>query len=144
MNPRDYYHRLSGSVKEADLRLVAEIMSEYVGEENRITNAQIRSRSGIKDERKVRIILKRLLREYGLPVCGISGKAGYWLASSFEETLSTRKDYRSRARENNDNADAFQYCHFPPEESAKNIEPILQPLLFGEPEVRGYRNPLEG
>jgi len=144
MNPREYYKKLSGSVKEADLRLVAEIMSEYVGEDNRITNTEIRLYSGIKDERKVRIILKRLLREYGLPVCGISGKAGYWLAGSFEETLSTRKDYRSRARENNDNADAFQYCHFPPEESAKNIEPILQPLLFGEPEVRGYRNPLEG
>ena len=36
MNPNDYYRLKSAEITEADIRLVAAIMSEHVGEENAV------------------------------------------------------------------------------------------------------------
>src|SRR5690606_22968033 len=89
MNPNDYYRMKSAEIKEADIRLVAAVMSEHVGEENLIRIEALCRRVSM-DDRKVRIILEKLVTEYHLPVCAHSGKAGRWLARSFDEARQTQ------------------------------------------------------
>lgn len=35
MNPREYYHLKTASITEADVRLVAEVMADHIGKENK-------------------------------------------------------------------------------------------------------------
>lgn len=133
MNPKEYYRKLSFSIKDAEIRLVAAVMSDYVGEENAVRLDVLCGRLSM-DERKVRIILGRLVTEYGLPVCAHSGKAGRWLARTFDEARETQAEYYSRAREDKLRGDAFNSCHYPPEqaEEIKEVQPAL--LEVPEPE----------
>ena len=131
MNPREYYHLKTASITEADVRLVAACMTDYIGEQNAVRLEILCGRLSM-DERKVRIILKRLRNEFGIPVCAISGKPGYWLALTHEQTKPSELEFRSRAKENIDNANAYLYCHYPP----KQVEEIreVQPTLIEVPE----------
>lgn len=130
MNPKEYYRKLSFSIKDAEIRLVAAVMSDYVGEENAVRLEVLCGRVGM-DERKVRMILEKLVTEYGLPVCAHSGKAGRWLARSFDEARATQAEYYSRAAADKRRGDAFNNCHYPPE-----FEEIIevQPALLDVPE----------
>ena len=131
MNPREHYRKLSFSIKDAEIRAVAAVMCEYIGEENAVRLEALSGRVSM-DERKVRIILRRLRNEYGLPVCSISGKPGYWLAHSLSETKPSEIEFRSRARENIENANAYQRCNYPPKPAEELRE--LQPTLIDVPE----------
>lgn len=135
MNPRDYYRTLSFSIKDAEIRLVAAVMTDYVGEENAVRIEDLSGRVGM-DERKVRLILAQLVTEYGVPVCAHSGKAGRWLARTFDEARATQAEYYSRAREDKLRGDAFNRCHYPPEqvEEIREVQPAL--LEVPEPEPR--------
>ena len=93
------------------------------------------------DDRKVRIILEKLVTEYHLPVCAHSGKAGRWLARSFDDAKQTQMEHYSRAKAEKRRGDAYNQCTYPPETSDP-VE-IAQPALFDEPVVRGYRSPWE-
>ena len=79
ISPKDYFKKLAFSIKDAEIRLVAAIMSDYVGEENAVRLDTLCRRVSM-DERKVRLILGKLVTEYGVPVCAHSGKAGRWPA----------------------------------------------------------------
>lgn len=127
MNPREHYRKLSFSIKEADIRLVAAILSEHVGEENAVRIETLASRAGM-DERKVRIIIERLLTEYRVPVCSISGKPGRWLARTREDTKPSEMECRSRARELVERANAYAGCNFPPTEQVEAVQPSLVDL----------------
>ena len=131
ISPKDYFKKLAFSIKDAEIRLVAAIMSDYIGEENAVRLEALSGRVSM-DERKVRIILRRLRNEYGLPVCSISGKPGYWLAHSLSETKPSEIEFRSRARENIENANAYQRCNYPPEQAEELRE--VQPALLEVPE----------
>ena len=131
MNPKEFYRKLSFSIKDAEIRLVAAVMSDYVGEENAVRLEDLCGRLSM-DERKVRIILGRLVTEYGLPVCAHSGKAGRWLARTFDEARPTQAEYYSRAREDKLRGDAFNSCHYPPEQADEIRE--VQPALLEVPE----------
>lgn len=135
MNPREYYRKLSFSIKDAEIRLVAAVMSDYVGEENAVRLEDLCGRLSM-DERKVRIILAKLVTEYGLPVCAHSGKAGRWLARSYEEARETQMEHYSRMAAEKEHGDAFNRCHYPPEqvEEIREVQPAL--LDIPEPEPR--------
>jgi DNA-binding IscR family transcriptional regulator len=136
MNPKDFYRKLSFSIKDAEIRAVAAVMCEHIGEENAVRLEALASRVSM-DDRKVRIILRRLRNEFGLPVCSISGKAGYWLARSLSETKPAEIEFRSRARENIENANAYQNCQYPPKQVEELCE--VQPALIEvEPEYIPY------
>lgn len=131
MNPREHYRKLSFSIKDAEIRAVAAVMCEHIGEQNAVRLEALSGRVSM-DERKARIILRRLRNEYGLPVCSISGKPGYWLAHSLSETKPSEIEFRSRARENIENANAYQRCNYPPEQAEELRE--VQPTMFDMPE----------
>ena len=131
ISPKDYFKKLAFSIKDAEIRLVAAIMSDYVGEENAVRLDTLCRRVSM-DERKVRLILGKLVTEYGVPVCAHSGKAGRWLARSFDEARETQAEYYSRAREDKRRGDAYNRCQYPPEETGE-IKPV-QPALLDVPE----------
>ena len=132
MNPREHYRKLAFGIKDAEIRAVAAVMCEHIGEENAVRLEALASRVSM-DDRKVRIILRRLRNEYGLPVCSISGKPGYWLAHSLSETKPSEIEFRSRARENIENANAYQRCNYPPEQ-AEELREVQPALIEVEPE----------
>jgi len=131
MNPREYYRMKTASITEADVRLVAACMTDYIGEENAVRLDALCRRVSM-DERKVRLILGKLVTEYGVPVCAHSGKAGRWLARSFDEARETQAEYYSRAREDKRRGDAFNTCNYPPKPAEELRE--LQPTLIDVPE----------
>jgi len=112
MNPKEYYRKLSFSIKDAEIRLVAAVMSDYVGEENAVRLDVLCGRLSM-DERKVRIILGRLVTEYGLPVCAHSGKAGRWIATSEEDRWRVIGDLDSRIKELRERREAMLTAKIP-------------------------------
>jgi hypothetical protein len=131
MNPNDYYRKLSASISDAEIRLIAALMSDYIGEENAVRLETLCKRASM-DERKVRMILERLVKEYRYPVCAFSGKPGRYLARSYQEALPAKLELLSRAEETKARALAYDRCAYPPEEVG---EPdFVQPFLVDIPE----------
>ncbi|MFA6691535.1 MAG: hypothetical protein WCR98_06095 [Saccharofermentanales bacterium] len=137
MNPREHYRKLSFSIKDAEIRAVAAVMCEHIGEQNAVRLEALSGRVSM-DERKVRLILEKLVNEYGMPVCAHSGKAGRWLARSFDEARETQAEYYSRAAADKRRGDAFNRCNYPPEQ-AEELREVQPPLLeVPEPEPVPY------
>lgn len=131
MSPRDHYKKLAFSIQDAEIRLVAAVMTDYIGEENAVRLDALCGRVSM-DERRVRLILGRLVTDFGVPVCAHSGKAGRWLARSFDEARETQAEYYSRAREDKRRGDAFNSCNYPPVQAEELRE--VQPMLLDVPE----------
>jgi len=131
ISPKDYFKKLAFSIKDAEIRLVAAIMSDYVGEENAVRLDTLCRRVSM-DERKVRLILGKLVTEYGVPVCAHSGKAGRWLARTYEDATVTQAEHYARAAAEKRRGDAYNSCHYPPDETGE-IKPA-QPALLDVPE----------
>jgi hypothetical protein len=131
MTPRDYYRKLSHDITDAEIRLVAFTMADYVGEDNAIRLEDLCKITSM-DERKVRMILERLVTEYHLPVCAHSGKAGRWLARTYGDAKVTQAEHYARAAAEKRRGDAYNSCRYPPEETGE-IKPV-QPALLDVPE----------
>lgn len=131
MTPRDYYRKLSHDITDAEIRLVALVMSDYIGEDNAIRLEDL-CKLALMDERKVRMILERLVTEYRLPVCAHSGKAGRWLARTYGDAKVTQAEHYARAAAEMRRGDAYNSCQYPPEETGE-IKPA-QPALLDVPE----------
>ena len=141
MNPREYYHRLSYSIKDAELRLVADVMSDYIGEENAVKLPTLCKRVSMS-ERKVRMILERLTKEFGIPIGAQSGKAGRFIIATEDERQEVIADLASRVSETQARIRALRNAKLV---KVAPVEPQHEtPLLFGDEPVHGYRNPLEG
>ncbi len=143
MNPREHYRKLAFSINDAEIRAVAAVMAEHIGEENAVRLDALCGRVGM-DERRVRIILEKLVTEYGVPVCAHSGKAGRWLARSYDEARETQAEYYSRAAADKRRGDAFNRCQYPPKEAQelKQVQPTL--LEMPEPKSDYYYNWYKG
>lgn len=137
MTPREHYRKLAFGIKDAEIRMVAHVMTDYIGEENLVRLDALCGRVSM-DERKVRMILEKLVTEFGLPVCAHSGKAGRWLARSFDEARETQAEYYSRAAADKRRGDAFNRCQYPPKqvEELREVQPAL--LDMPEPEYVPY------
>jgi len=131
MTPRDYYRKLSHDITDAEIRFVAITMADYIGEDNAIRLEDLCKLLAM-DERKVRMILERLVTEYRLPVCAHSGKAGRWLARTYEDATVTQAEHYARAAAEKRRGDAYNSCHYPPDETGE-VKPV-QPALLDVPE----------
>ena len=133
ISPKDYFKKLAFSIKDAEIRLVAAIMSDYIGEENAVTIQQLTARTGLH-ERVVRSILSTLVTDYGIPIGAQSGKAGRYIIATEDERQAVIADLRSRTAETEKRIKALQRATLiqtPP------VEPELeQGLLFDLPEPK--------
>lgn len=112
MNPREYYHLKTASITEADIRLVAACMTEYIGEENAVRIEDLSGRVGMH-ERQVRDILETLVCSYGWPVCAHAGKAGRWLATSEDDRWQVIGDLDSRIKSLRERREAMLTAKIP-------------------------------
>jgi hypothetical protein len=106
MNPSTFYAELVNSIVDYEMRQVARLLSNHVGEQNAITLDALTERvfgldedDHVKesDKRKSRMIIETLIEEHGFPVCSHSGKAGRWLAGTQEEALDAAREREGRA-----------------------------------------------
>jgi hypothetical protein len=99
-DPSEFYKSLISSIKEDDVKKVAEIMTEFVGEKNNITLRDLAIRVfgefNTNTERKTRLILEELVTNYRFPIGAYSGKSGRWLCRDAEERDRVISDLESR------------------------------------------------
>ena len=130
MNPREYYHLKTASITEADIRLVAACMTEYIGEENAVRIEDLSGRVGMH-ERQVRDILETLVCSYGWPVCAHAGKAGRWLATSEDDRWQVIGDLDSRIKSLRERREAMLTAKIPNAMELNRAEArVMQTGLF--------------
>lgn len=97
MNPDEFYRLKSAQITDAEVRLVAAVMSDYVGEENAVKLDRLCARVGL-GERQVRDILETLVVTYGWPIGAHAGRAGRWIIANEEERWKVLGDLDSRQK----------------------------------------------
>ena len=112
MNPREYYHLMTASITEADIRLVAACMTDYIGEENAVRIENLAGRVGF-GERQVRDILETLVITYGWPICAHAGKAGRWIATNEDDRWQVIGDLDSRIKALRERREAMMTAKIP-------------------------------
>ncbi len=127
MNPSDYYRWKSDEIKEADIRLVAAVMSEHVGQENAVRLESLVSRCGL-GERQVRDILEVLVKDYKWPIGAHAGKAGRWIIENEEERWHVANELLSRENEIRMRRKAIEQAQLP---AKLDLEQAPQMGLFG-------------
>lgn len=148
MKPDEYYKKLIAEITDDDVRKVARVMAEHVGEENAITLKSLCLKAGFfkqsdsgaisYDERKTRVILNTLVVEYGIPIGAFSGRAGRWICVNSGEVDRVVADLQSRVNETKARINALRLATIPAElDDAGSLEP-LAPTLFElqEPEQK--------
>jgi len=112
MKPNDYYRLKSAEIKEADIRLVAAVMSEHVGEENAVRMEKLVARCGL-GERQVRDILEVLVKDYKWPIGAHAGKAGRWIIANDKERWHVANELLSRENELRARRRIIEQAHLP-------------------------------
>ena len=112
MNPREYYHLKTASITEADVKRIADCMTEHIGEQNAVRIEDLSGRVGMH-ERQVRDILAILVKQYGWPICANAGKAGRWIATSEDDRWQVIGDLDSRIKELRERRDALLTAKIP-------------------------------
>ena len=131
MNPKEYYHLKTAQITEADVRLVAACMTEYIGEENAVRIEQLSGRVGMH-ERQVRDILAILVKQYGWPICANAGKAGRWIATNENDRWQVIGDLDSRIKELRERREALLTAKIPSTLELNRTEArVMQTNLFG-------------
>lgn len=147
MNPRDYYKRLIASITEGDVRRVAEVMVNHIGDENRITLQNLVALTKL-NERTVRVILNTLVIEYGIPIGAQSGCAGRWICANKRELDTVIADLESRANETKNRVNALRVATIPSTLYEQDIERGVvkelkverkQPFLFDPPKLEPWQ-----
>ena len=128
MNPNDYYRLKSAEIKEADIRLVAAVMSEHVGQENAVRLESLMARCGL-GERQVRDILEVLVKDYKWPIGAHAGKAGRWIIANEQERWRVANELLSREDELRARRKVIEQAHLPAKLELDKQVPQLR--LFG-------------
>ena len=128
MNPNDYYRLKSAEIKEADIRLVASVMSEHVGQENAVRMEKLVARCGL-GERQVRDILEVLVKDYKWPIGAHAGKAGRWIIENEQERWHVATELLSRENELRARRKVIEHAHIPARLELDNQVPQMG--LFG-------------
>ena len=134
MKPTEFYQSLVASITDSDVRCVAQVMAQHVGQHNLITLDGLSRRAfgacNASTERKTREILERLTREHHLPVCSVSGKAGRWLAETDDERFAAARELEARAQNILDRAKALRMASVPAQ-PLQDRQPV-QTNLWGQ------------
>jgi hypothetical protein len=124
MNPNDYYRLKSAEIKEADIRLVAAVMSEHVGQENAVRLESLVARSGL-GERQVRDILGVLVKDYKWPIGAHAGKAGRFIIANEQERWHVANELLSREDELRARRRIIEQAHLPTKLELENKAPQM-------------------
>ena len=124
MNPKDYYHLKTAQITEADVRLVAACMTEYIGEENAVRIEDLSGRVGMH-ERQVRDILATLTTSYGWPIGAHAGKAGRFIITNEQERWHVANELLSRENELRARRKVIEQAHIPTRLELENRAPQL-------------------
>lgn len=142
MNPSDFYAQILSSITDDDLRVVANVMRFHVGQENTITRNALSLAAFHKftesTDRKTREILERLVKEYHMPICASSGKAGYWLAANEQEKQLAIMDLAARRKQIDERINALYLAQTPPVEVDWDAAHVTQNSLFDMPKNIDY------
>jgi hypothetical protein len=138
MNPREYYKRMAANITDADIRMVAALMTDYIGEDNAVKLDDLCRRSGF-GERQVRAMLETITTVYGIPIGSHSGRAGRWIIADEAERMGVIAELVSRRNALDDRIRAVREARLPVKLPLDLQE--AQAELFGEP-VSGCVNPL--
>jgi len=95
MTPREFYAKKQAEITEAEVRKVARVMTDHIGEENAVRLEEISSRAHL-GERQTRDVLEILVKDYGFPIGAHAGKAGRWLIASEDERGHVTRELLSR------------------------------------------------
>ena len=125
MNPTDFYRMKSSEIQEADIRLVAAVMSEHVGEENAVRMEKLVARCGL-GERQVRDILEVLVKDYKWPIGAHAGKAGRWIIANEQERWHVANELLSRENELRARRKVIEQAHIPAKLELDNQVPQLK------------------
>lgn len=98
MNPTEFYRIMAAEISDDDVKLIASIMANHIGEQNAITIPELVKQTGYH-ERKVRDILQILVLEHGWLIGSHAGMAGRWIISNEEERWHVANELRSREDE---------------------------------------------
>lgn len=137
MNPSEYYKtEIMAKVREPELRKVASVMADHVGEENAITLEQLCVKTGMGD-RQTRLALEVLTKDYGVPIGSYSGKSGRWIIADELEKGKVIAELISRATALHERANALRRAQLPSGEARQEYlfePPKPQPwqLQYGE------------
>ena len=124
MKPNDYYRLKSAEIKEADIRLVAAVMSEHVGQENAVRLESLVARCGL-GERQVRDILEVLVKEYKWPIGAHAGKAGRFIITNEQERWHVANELLSRENELRARRKVIEQAHIPAQLELDNQVPQM-------------------
>lgn len=133
MNPSDYYkHEVVNKVREPELRKVASVLADHIGQQNAITLAELCARTNM-GERQARRAIELLVNDYSIPVGAHSGKDGRWIIDSKAEMDAVIAELTSRANKMNKRANALRRAVLP-----KTAEP-QQTALFEQPKPEPWQ-----
>ncbi len=107
MQPKDFsrsihyvYRQIVSSIGEPDVRRVALVMMDHIGEANMISLEELARHCfgafNASTERKTRKILELLATEHRMPVGAYSGRSGRWLCADEEERQRVVADLEAR------------------------------------------------
>lgn len=118
--PREFYERLIADIDDADVRKVAAVMLQHIGEDHLITlddlTRQAFGEFTQSTERKTRLILARLVTDHHMPIGAYSGKAGRWLCADEEELNRVIMDLTARHNETGNRIHSLRLSKVPPKE----------------------------
>ena len=131
MNPREYYRMKTAQITEADVRLVAACMTDYIGEQNAVRIEDLSGRVGFH-ERQVRDILETLVTVYHWPIGAHAGKAGRWIINDESERWQVLGDLESRIQSLRKRREALLTAKIPSTLELNRAEArVMQTGLFG-------------
>ena len=120
MDPRAFYEQLVKQIVDADVRKVAQVMLSHVGEKNRIALGELADQAfgefTESTERKVRLILAKLVTDYHMPIGAYSAKPGRWLCADEEERRRVVMDLTARYNELQNRIHALRLAAVPAKE----------------------------
>ena len=129
MQPTAYYRKLLNEIQEPHVRLCLSALSWHVGKENAISldelTEKVFGKNSESNSRKTRVILDRLVDEYGIPVGASSGQAGRWIIANEVELYEVAAELRSRREKLAQRENNLYQAKFPVKVDADRLQKAL-------------------
>jgi hypothetical protein len=117
MEPFEVYTAIVASIKEQDVKSVANLMLQHIGEDHPITLSDICTAVfgayNPNTDRKTRLILDDLIEVYRIPIGAYSGKSGRWICKDDAEVIRVTDDLESRVKSTNARIRALRMANIP-------------------------------
>jgi hypothetical protein len=100
MEPNAFYRKLASEITDSDLSRCLNKLSWHVGKENAVSLEELTQalywNGTDSNQRKVRILIERLVTEYHIPIGSVSGQSGRWIIANEIEKQEVAAELASR------------------------------------------------